>query len=162
MVQETTTEVLTEEVQEMTAERSEHQRTKETTPTMTENDQEEVMVHAEKEDLQPATTASKKVISPETATNQEKRELKELPHAEKEDLWSATTASKKVMSPETATNQEKKELKELETVVAREETTTEVAVVKIEVIEAEEEEILKPELKVATTKLQESEMHELV
>jgi len=63
------------------------------------------------------------------------------------------------MSPETATNQEKRELKELETVVAREETTTEVAVVKIEV---EEEEIPKPELKVATTKLQESEMHEPV
>jgi len=118
MVQETTTELVTEEVQETTAETSEDQRTKETTPTMTENDQEEVMVA----------------------------------HAEKEDLQSATTASKKVISPETAINQEKRELKELETVAAREEeTTTEVAVPEVE-----------PELKVATTKLQESEMHEPV
>jgi hypothetical protein len=118
MVQETTTELVREEVQETTAETSEDQRTKEMTPTMTENDQEEVMV----------------------------------PHVEKEDLQSATTASKKVISPETAINQEKRELKELETVVAREEeTTTEVEVPEVE-----------PELKVATTKLQESEMHEPV
>jgi hypothetical protein len=103
---------------------------------MTENDQEEVMAHAEKEDLQSATTASKKVISPETATNQEKRELKEL-----------------------------------ETVVAREEETTIEVVVKVkeEEMEKEEEEVevievieVEPELKVATTKLQESEMHETV